>query len=202
MEEKLENANSLPSGEVSMSSDEPMDEAPPKGVNGGTELDTVRRELDGKIEEVKTLNDRYLRLAAEFDNYKRRAQRDQSDGIRFANEKIFKDLLPILDNLERAILCGSDQTGNGGLLEGVELTYKQFLETLTKFGVRQISSVGELFDPAMHQAVAQVESETAKPNTIVEEFQKGYFLHERILRPAMVTVAKDKPAEGTSPSLD
>jgi len=202
MEEKLENANSLPSGEESMSSDELMSEAPPKGVNGGNELDTVKRELDSKIEEVKTLNDRYLRLAAEFDNYKRRAQRDQSDGIRFANEKIFKDLLPIIDNLERAIQCGSDQTGNGGLLEGVELTYKQFLETLTKFGVRQISSVGELFDPAIHQAVAQVESDSAKPNTIVEEFQKGYFLHERILRPAMVTVAIDKPAEGASPSLD
>ena len=76
------------------------------------------------------------------------------------------------------------------------------METLTKFGVRQISSVGELFDPAIHQAVAQVESDSAKPNTIVEEFQKGYFLHERILRPAMVTVAIDKPAEGASPSLD
>jgi molecular chaperone GrpE len=76
------------------------------------------------------------------------------------------------------------------------------LETLSKFGVRQISSVGELFDPAMHQAVAQVESETAKPNTVVEEFQKGYFLHERILRPAMVTVAKDKPAEDASSSYD
>ena len=146
--------------------------------------------LIAKIDEVKTLNDKYLRLAAEFDNYKRRAQRDQSDGIRFANEKIFKDLLPIIDNLERAIQCGSDQTSNEGLLEGVELTYKQFLETLSKFGVRQLSSVGELFDPAMHQAVAQVDSDTAKPNTVVEEFQKGYFLHERILRPTMVTVAK------------
>ena len=132
MEENLENENSFPSGEESTSSEEPRSEAPPQGEDGGNELDTVRRELDSKIDEVKTLNDKYLRLAAEFDNYKRRAQRDQSDGIRFANEKIFKDLLPIIDNLERAIQCGSDETGNGGLIEGVELTHKQFLETLTK----------------------------------------------------------------------
>ena len=202
MDQKSENNTSVPSEEEGANSDEQINKAPSQGDDNGNELDTVQLELQGKIEEVNALNDKYLRLAAEFDNYKRRAQRDQSDGIRFANEKFFKDLLPIMDNLDRAIKCGSDQTGNGGLLEGVELTYKQFLETLTKFGVRQISSVGELFDPAMHQAVAQVESETVESNTVVEEFQKGYFLHERILRPAMVTVAKDKPAEGESSSAD
>ena len=201
MEETSENNISLPSGEEG-ATDEQISAEPSNRKDGENELDTVRRELESKIEEVNKLNDKYLRLAAEFDNYKRRAQRDQSDGIRFANEKIFKDLLPIIDNLDRAIKCGSEQAANGGLIEGVELTYKQFLETLTKFGVRQISSVGEIFDPAMHQAVAQVESENAKPNTVVEEFQKGYFLHERILRPAMVTVAKDKPVEGATPSLD
>lgn len=202
MAEKSENNSSTPSEEAGSKSHEHMSEESSKTPDDRDDLDTSQHELESKINEIQTLNDRYLRLLAEFENYKRRAQRDQQDGIRFANEKLFKDLLPIIDNLERAIKCGSDQTGNGGLLEGVELTYKQFLETLTKFGVRQISSVGEVFDPAMHQAVAQVESETAKPNTVVEEFQKGYFLHERILRPAMVTVEKDKPTEGASPSLD
>ena len=201
MEEKSEYNNPLASDEED-SIDEQICAETSTPVEGENELDAVRRELQSKIEEVNKLNDKYLRSAAEFDNYKRRAQRDQSDGIRFANEKIFKDLLPIIDNLDRAIQCGSEQTINGGLLEGVELTYKQFLETLTKFGVRQISSVGEIFDPAMHQAVAQVESENANPNTVVEELQKGYFLHERILRPAMVTVAKDKPIEGAPSSLD
>jgi len=200
MAEKLENNDSLPYREELTFSDEQCSEAPPKGEDEGNELDTVRSELESKIDEFKTLNEKYLRMAAEFENYKRRAQRDHSDGIRFANEKFFKDFLPIIDNLDRAIQCASDHTGGGGLLEGVELTYKRFLETLTKFEVRQISSVGELFDPAMHQAVAQVESETAKPNTVVEEFQKGYFLHERILRPAMVTVAKEKPTEDASSS--
>jgi len=133
-----------------------------------------------------------LRLAAEFENYKRRAQRDQSDSIRFGNESLLKNLLPIIDNLERAIQCAKDAGASGPLLEGVELTHKQFLETVGKVGVRQICSQGNPFDPAVHQAVTQVESENVPPNTVVEEFQKGYFLHDRILRPAMVSVAKGK----------
>ena len=143
-------------------------------------------------EELQIYQDKYIRLAAEFENYKRRAQRDQSDAIRYANESLLKNLLSTLDNLERAIQCGKDAGASGALLEGVELTHKQFLETVGKLGVSQVSSTGSRFDPTMHQAVAQVESETAEPNTVVEEFQKGYFLHDRILRPAMVTVAKEK----------
>ena len=143
-------------------------------------------------EKAQHFQDKYLRLAAEFENYKRRALRDQQDSIRFGNESLLKNLLPIIDNLERAIQCAKDAGTSGALLEGVELTHKQFLETVNKVGIRQISSAGMPFDPTMHQAVAQVEADGAAPNTIVEEFQKGYFLHERILRPAMVTVAKEK----------
>jgi len=143
-------------------------------------------------EELQIFQDKYMRLAAEFENYKRRAQRDQSDSIRYANESLLKNLLPTLDNLERAIKSGTDAGASGALIEGVQLTHKQFLETVAKLGVRQVTSTGADFDPNIHQAVAQVESETAAPNTVVEEFQKGYFLHDRILRPAMVTVAKEK----------
>jgi molecular chaperone GrpE len=143
-------------------------------------------------EELQIYQDKYIRLSAEFENYKRRAKRDQNDAIRYANESLLKNLLSTLDNLERAIQCGKDAGATGSLLEGVELTHKQFLETVGKLGVRQVSSTGSLFDPNMHQAVAQVESDTVEPNMVVEEFQKGYFLHDRILRPAMVTVAKEK----------
>jgi len=155
-------------------------------------LDDSQGTEQGVREELQIFQDKYMRLAAEFENYKRRAQRDQSDGIRYANESLLKNLLSTLDNLERAIQCGKDAGASGSLLEGVELTHKQFLETVGKLGVRQVSSTGSLFDPNMHQAVAQVESETVEPNMVVEEFQKGYFLHDRILRPAMVTVAKEK----------
>lgn len=149
-------------------------------------------------EELQISQDKYLRLAAEFENYKRRAQRDQSDSIRFGNESLLKNLLPIIDNLERAIQCAKDVGTSGPLLEGVELTHKQFLETVNKVGVRQLSTTGNSFDPAIHQAVTQVESENVEPNTVIEEFQKGYLLHDRILRPAMVSVAKEK-SELTEP---
>lgn len=150
-------------------------------------------------EELQIYQDKYMRLAAEFENYKRRAQRDQSDSIRYANESLLKNLLSTIDNLERAIQSGKDAGTTGPLLEGIELTHKHILETVGKLGVRQVSSTGGVFDPNIHQAVAQVESETAEPNTVVEEFQKGYFLHDRILRPAMVTVAKEK-SEQTEPT--
>lgn len=149
-------------------------------------------------EELQISQDKYLRLAAEFENYKRRARRDQSDSIRFGNESLLKNLLPIIDNLERAIQCAKDVGTSGPLLEGVELTHKQFLETVSKVGVRQLSTTGNSFDPAIHQAVTQVESENVEPNTVIEEFQKGYLLHDRILRPAMVSVAKEK-SELTEP---
>ncbi len=156
------------------------------------DVPSLTDQLLEKDEELHALNDKYLRLAAEFDNYKRRVQRDQQDTIRFANEKLFKDLLPTLDNLERALQSGHEQNRIEGLLEGVDLTYKHFLDTLQKMGIKQVSSVGEVFDPAKHQAVGQVESTTIPENVIVDEYQKGYFVHDRILRPAMVTVAKTK----------
>ena len=160
------------------------------------EVTGLSHQLLEKNEELHALNDKYLRLAAEFDNYKRRVQRDQSDTIRFANERLFKDLLPTLDNLERALQSGREQALIEGLLEGVDLTYKHFLDTLQKMGMKQVASVGELFDPAKHQAVGQVESLTVPENVIVDEYQKGYFLHDRILRPAMVTVAKAQTEPG------
>lgn len=167
-------------------------------TSGTEDVDTLRHDLEVKAEEARTTQDKYLRLAAEFDNFKRRAQRDQGDAIKFANEKLIKDLLPTIDNLERAIQSAQEQNSSGPLLEGIVLTHKQLLETLTKLGLQQISSLGEPFDPAKHQAVAQVESETAPPNSVIEEYQKGYFLHDRIIRPAMVTVAKQQSNHETN----
>lgn len=164
------------------------------------EVPTVlQSELDSKIEELQEMNDKHLRLAAEFENYKRRAQRDQSDSVRYGNEKLLKDLLPTVDNLERAIQCSQEQGNSEGLLEGVELSYKQFLATLEKLGVKQVEkSIGEPFDPAKHQAVGQVESSTVPENCVVDEYQKGYFLQDRILRPAMVTVAQAASTQNES----
>jgi len=128
-------------------------------------------------------------LAAEFENFKRLAQRDQREYVRFANESLLKELLPMLDNLERALTSSKESPGSDGLIQGVELVLKQFLETLAKFGVRPVNSVGEPFDPSRHQAVAHVESADTSGKIVVEEYQKGYLLHDRILRAAMVAVA-------------
>ena len=134
-------------------------------MEGVNELQQV---LDAKSDECKALNEKYLRLAAEFDNYKRLAQRDQREQIKFGNEQILKELLPVVDNLERAIKSS---------------------KALTKFGVKAVESVGLAFDPATQQAVAQVPSDTIPENHVVEEYQKGYLLQDRILRAAMVTVS-------------
>lgn len=175
----------------------------PEHEDPETEIGLLKKELQDKIDECQALNDKYLRLYAEFENFKRRAQREQMEAVRFGNEKLIKELLSTIDNLERAIQYGKDhppQEGEGnGLLEGVELTLKHFLDILKKMGVSPITSVGETFDPSRHQAVAQVESSTSAANSVVEEFQKGYLLHDRILRPSMVTVAS-LPTDSTPKS--
>jgi molecular chaperone GrpE len=170
----------------------------------GQEGEDINQALTAKAQELNVLNEKYLRLAAEFENYKRLAQKDQQECARFANEKILKELLPIIDNLERAVRSAKkDGAGSDSLIRGVELTLKQFAEMLNRFGIRQMTAVGKPFDPAYHQAVARVESATATENTVVEEHQKGYLLHERILRPAMVTVAGPSTGDGrTEPCGD
>lgn len=149
--------------------------------------------IKAKEKELGDLHDKYLRLYAEFENYKKRIIKDQTEFLKYASENIIKELLPVIDNLERAIRHSRESTGGEDtkkLIEGVELTLKQFIGVLNKFGVTEVTSVGEFFDPAKHQAVSQVESEDLDDNLIVKEFQKGYFYNNRILRPAMVSVAK------------
>ena len=162
---------------------------------GGSDQETneMRQALEAKTDECKGLNEKYLRLAAEFDNYKRLAQRDQREQIKFGNEQILKELLPGVDNLERAIKSAKETNSVDALTQGVELTLKQLLGALTKFGVTPVESVGLAFDPATQQAVAQVPSDSVPENHVVEEYQKGYLLQDRILRAAMVTVSTGAP---------
>lgn len=174
----------------------------PQETPGLAEVDAAADEgkaaLAAKSEELQALQDKYLRLAAEFDNYRKLSQRDMRDASRFANESMLKELLPIIDNLERAVKAAKDCSGGEGLIRGVELTLKQFAETLAKFGVRPIASVGEPFDPTCHQAVARIERADLPENQVIEEFQKGYLLNDRILRAAMVSVASAPAGESAT----
>ncbi|WHZ29593.1 MAG: Heat shock protein GrpE [Nitrospira sp.] len=150
---------------------------------------SVQDELTSKTEECKTINDKYLRLAAEFENYKRLTQRDQREQIRFGNEQLLKELLPVVDNMERAIKAARTNGSDSALIQGVELTLKQLLGVLAKFGVQAIETAGQDFDPSAHQAVSYGPSNEVPANKVLDEFQKGYRLHERILRAAMVSVS-------------
>ena len=141
--------------------------------------------------------DRLLRASAEFDNYKKRTTREMRDVVRYANEKLFKEIINVVDNLERAI-SSAEQEGNEDdpLLQGVRLTLSEVEKILERHNVEPVKSLGEPFDPNFHQAMMQEESEEEPPNTVISEMQKGYKLHERLLRPAMVVVSKAK-AEGS-----
>jgi molecular chaperone GrpE len=154
------------------------------------ELANLRQQLAAKEQEAKDNYDRYVRQIAEAENFKKRNARERDDAIRFANEMLLKDLLPVIDNLERAIAHAASGENGKPLVEGVEMVLKGFLDALSKFGVSQIVAVGQPFDPSKHEAIAQVVSDSHEPNVVVEELHRGYMFRDRLLRAALVSVAK------------
>jgi len=156
----------------------------------GAQLEQLKDQLKAKEAEAKENYERFVRQVAELENFKKRTHREKDEAIRFANEYLIKDLLPVIDNLERAV-SHAQGGGNGKpLVEGVEMVLKGLLDILGKSGVVPISAMGQPFDPGKHEAMAQVESSEYPQNTVVEEHHKGYLLYDRLLRPALVSVAK------------
>ena len=146
--------------------------------------------LKAKEEELQKEHDRLLRTLAEHENYKKRMARERTDFLKFGNESLIKELLPVLDNLELSLEHARNATNADAITEGIELVKKEFLRKLEKFGLSAISARGEKFDPNRHEAAFQIETAEQPENTVVDEFQKGYFIHDRLLRPAKVSVAK------------
>ena len=139
---------------------------------------------------AKHMEERFLRVNAEFENYKKRMIRESSDRFKFFNLDLIKELLPSLDNLERAINhAKNENTDVNSMIEGLEMVNKMTQEVFEKFGVSRVNTVGEVFDPNIHQAVGVVESDSVPENHVVEECLGGYILHGRIIRPAMVRVS-------------
>jgi len=156
-------------------------------LEGTVELDSVSEVL---TEEIAELKEQVLRAQAETQNARRRAEQDVEKARKFALEKFVADLLPVADNLERAIDAGNaDDEAQKAVLEGVELTLKSLQETLKKYKVEAISPEGEPFDPQLHQAMSMVPNPDVEPNTVLNVFQKGYTLNGRLVRPAMVVVS-------------
>jgi molecular chaperone GrpE len=159
------------------------------------EIEEFKKKLEEKETEFKEHHDRLLRLAADFENYKKRAAREKEDWTKFANEDLIRAILPFIDNLERAVNHAQKVKDTGVLIEGVRLTIQQLLQTLSKFGLSSFESVGKPFDPTKHEAMLVVETSQHEPNQVVEEFQKGYLLNDRLLRPATVSVSKPPEKE-------
>jgi len=163
-------------------------------------IDDPLKEMGARLEslekEGKESYDRFLRVSAEFENYKKRAAREMNDFRKFANESFIKAMLPVVDNLDRAIESSSnDDHAQNSVLEGVNMTLKEILKVFEQFNVKPFESLGKAFDPALHQAVMQEETDDHPENTVLNELQKGYMMHDRLLRPAMVVVSKTKEPE-------
>ena len=157
------------------------------------ELTLVRAQLVVQEALAKEKDDLLLRERAELENFKRRMQREKGESLRFASEPLLRDILPVIDNLERAVAHAKESEGSQALVEGVELVLRSLLDTIGRHGVSRVRAKGESFDPNLHEAVAQVENTEAAPNTVLDEHQSGYQLHDRLLRPAMVSVSKAPP---------
>ncbi len=154
------------------------------------EIDSLRNELAQALEDTKANQEQYLRTLADMDNLRKRTQRDKEELAKFANENILRDILPVIDNLERAVEHAEQAESDEGLFEGVQMTLTQFGQLLSKFGVEPVDAVGQIFDPAYHQAMGLLVSDEHPINTVVQQMQKGYQLNNRLLRPAFVMLAK------------
>jgi len=188
----MEVASLMPVKKKPMSqSPEPEDQAQTQAEAPQDSEEDCRQLLAKREEELKEMQDRLLRLAAELDNTRKRLEREKSEGIAYANETIMRQLIEVADNLERAIEHGQKGENCEGLLDGVKMTLKSFLDIFARFGASSFESVGQSFDPNRHEAVFQEPSSEYPDMTVTKEFQKGYTLRDRLLRPAMVAVSRN-----------
>jgi molecular chaperone GrpE len=159
-------------------------------------LEELEAKLVAQEQEAKEVHDRLLRVSADYENYKKRSAREMEDFRKYANQSLLKEMLTVVDNLELAINSAKEEKKTDKkLIEGLNLTRNEMLRVFEKFNVKPISARGETFDPAFHEAVMREETDDYPENTVLSEFQKGYLIHDRLLRPAMVVVAVPKSNE-------
>lgn len=156
-------------------------------------LKEMETRLESVEQEAKEAHDRFLRVSAEFENYKKRSVREMDEFRKFANESLIREMLTVVDNLERALnSSNNDNQANSHIAEGVDMTLKEILKVFEKFNVKPIEALGKPFDPNFHQAAMREETNERPENTVLNELEKGYMIHDRLLRPAMVVVSMPK----------
>ncbi len=163
------------------------------------ETGDLQARIEAQSKEIAELKDKYLRALADGENARKRIRQQSEENIRLQKEALLRDLLPIVDNLERAVEAGRGAGGDGQILQGVEMVLRLLLDYLKVQGVTPIPSAGQSFDPSRHEAIDHIESDSHPPNTVIQEFHRGYLIGDKILRPARVTVAKSG-ASGRSDS--
>jgi len=163
-------------------------------INGDDDpIKELEAKLEAKEKEAVETYDRLLRASAEFDNYKKRSSREMEEFRKFANQSLIKEMLSVVDNLELAMNSTDGHKAiDKDLLQGLEMTHKEILKVFEKFNVKPIDAKGQPFDPTFHEAVMQEETNDSPKNTVINELQRGYMIHDRLLRPSMVVVAKPK----------
>ncbi len=181
-----------------------QDAQPGKSVLDGTdspqtEIDALRKQIEDLRRELQQAQQQQLYDRAEVENFKRRMQKETADAVRFAAEPLLRDLLPIIDNLERAV---SHAEIDNPVVEGVQLVLKMLVEALGRHGVNRIEALGQPFDPNKHEAIAQVGSDVHPALHVADQHLIGYELHDRLLRPAMVSVSSGKPVTAVESTKD
>lgn len=151
---------------------------------------TLQAKLDETEKQAKEYYEHLQRLQAEFDNFRKRTQKEKEETVKYAAERVIEAMLPILDNFNRAMLASENHQDFAGLVQGMELILRQMQSVLAKEGLKEIEALGQPFDPNLHEAVLQIDSKEHPENTVVEELQKGYYLKEKVLRPSMVKVSR------------
>lgn len=174
-------------GEVSDGGEEVLEDV--QEISLEEKVLTLEAELKQSKDQANEYFTHLQRLQADFDNYRKRTQKEKEETVKYAAERIVEAMLPILDNFERAINSTRTNQDFNAFSQGVEMIFKQMQNTLAKEGLTAIEAVGQTFDPNLHEAVLQVDSEDYPENTVVEELQKGYYLKEKVLRPSMVKVS-------------
>jgi molecular chaperone GrpE len=154
------------------------------------EIIKLKKSLEEKTKEAEENYNRFIRSCADLENFRKRVEKEKKEIVAFANDRLMKELLQVVDNMERALSHIDNKTDIESLKEGVGLTIDQLFSILKKFGLERISAVGERFNPNIHEAVSHEESNKHEPESVIKEFQKGYMLKGRLLRPAMVAVSR------------